>query len=167
MGNKVDYRSKNKSKLIKYLKVVGIIVLAVTIGYILIQSIIRAYRTTIVPNNNTTADLHYDIDDYKTIEDILNSHGCIYISELRDSEGIKIYLKFDRDLYTDNVSNERFFDSPYGFETNISPLVGRVVIDEISKKSFLLIISESSSKVIIPSASTKALSKDLCLAETL
>ncbi len=138
MGNKVDYRSKNKSKLIKYLKVVGIIVLAVTIGYILIQSIIRAYRTTIVPNNNTTADLHYDVDEYKTLEDILNAHGCVYISELRDSEGIKIYLKFDRDLYTDNVSNERFFDN-----------LIKVIADFENYKTFELIDEEREIDILV------------------
>lgn len=110
MGNKVDYRPKDRKKLIKYLKIVGIVILVLIIAYLLVQSVIRAYRSTIVPEQST-ADLHYNVDEYESLEDILSSHGCVYISEFRTSELLTIYVRFDRDLYTGDTSNERFFEN--------------------------------------------------------
>ena len=108
MGNKVDYRPKNKKKITKYLKVAGIIIAIILIAYFLVQSILRAYRTTISPDT-TSSDLHYDLSEYKSLEDLLKAYGCVYISDVKATDFLKITVKFDRDLYTDQTSNEKYF----------------------------------------------------------
>lgn len=110
MGVKVNYNSKNNKKLKKYIKIAGIVILGIFIIYIVIQSTIRAYRET-VSQDTGTASLHYEVKDYESLKDILNAHGCSYISEDRTTELLTIYVKFDRDLYTGETSNESFFDN--------------------------------------------------------
>lgn len=108
MGNKVDYRPKNKKNITKYLKVIGIIVVIIIIAYLLIQSILRAYRSTISPDTSN-ANLHYDLNEYQSLEELLSAYGCTYISEVSTNELLKITVKFDRDLYTNQTSNEDYF----------------------------------------------------------
>ena len=108
MGNKVDYRPKKHKKIIKYLKIAGIVVVVLIIIYFFIQSFIRAYRTTITPDASSP-NLQYDLNEYNSLEELLSAYGCVYISEISTSDLLKITVKFDRDLYTDETSNENYF----------------------------------------------------------
>ena len=147
MGNKVDYRPKKNKKIIKYVKVFCIVILVIIIGYFIVQSILRAYRSTVIPNSSNV-EFHYDVEDYESLQDILNSHNCVYISETRTSNLLKVYLKFDRDVYTDNVSNERYFDNLIRVIAQFENYINFELIDE-SRDIDILVTCEDSNIVQI------------------
>ena len=145
MGNKVDYRPKNKKKITKYLKVAGIIVAIIIIAYFLIQSLLRAYRSTISPDTSKE-EIHYEVNEYDSLQDILSAHGCVYISELKTSDLLKINVKFDKGLYTDGVSNERFFDNLIKVIAEFEEYTSFELIDE-SRDIDILVTCENNSIV--------------------
>ncbi len=145
MGNKVDYRPKNKKKITKYLKVAGIIVAIIIIAYFLIQSLLRAYRSTISPDTSKE-EIRYEVNEYDSLQDILSAHGCVYISELKTSDLLKINVKFDKGLYTDGVSNERFFDNLIKVIAEFEEYTSFELIDE-SRDIDILVTCENNSIV--------------------
>lgn len=132
MGNKVDYRPKDQKKAIKYLKIVVIIIMIIIVVYFLVQSIIRAYRTTISPNEQN-ADLHYDLNEYEDLQELLSSYGCVYISEVNTTDLLTIHVRFDRDLYTDEMSNESYFNSIINVVAEYENYKNFELIDEVRK----------------------------------
>ena len=108
MGKKVDYRPKKK--LNKKIKIVLIIIVVILALYILVQSFIRAYKIEVDDGSSTTS-LKYNVDEYESLEELLNAHKCVYISATETSDLLTVYLIFDRELYTDDESNENYFTS--------------------------------------------------------
>ena len=66
----------------------------------------------------------------KTIQEIIEAHGSIYIRE----EIRKIYVEFSKDLYGDNGENNKGY-----FENIINDLIG---LEELSQRTFSLIDEE-------------------------
>ena len=147
MGNKVDYRPKKNKKIIKYLKIAGIVIVALIIVYFLIQSILRAYRTTITPDSSNS-NLHYDLNEYDSLEELLSAYGCVYISEVSTSDLLKITVKFDRDLYTDETSNENYFLAIINVVAEYENYKNFELIDE-SRNIDIVVTCENSSIVQI------------------
>ena len=147
MGKKIDYRPKNQKNIIKYLKIFGIVILVIIIVYILIQSILRTYRS-ISSSDNSNSDLYYDLDDYSSLEKLLSAYDCVYISELRTSELLQIYVKFDRDLFTDDESNENYFMAIINVVAEYENYINFELIDE-SRDIDILVTCEDSSIVQI------------------
>lgn len=143
MGNKVDYRPKNNKKITKYLKIAGIIILVIIVVYFIVESIIRAYRSTISPDEQST-DLHYNLDEYEDLQELLSSYGCVYISEVNTTDLITIHVRFDRDLYTDERSNESYFNSIINVVAEYENYKNFELIDEVREIEISVMCENSS-----------------------
>lgn len=108
MGKKVNFNSKNNKKNTNKLKIIGIVLIAILIVYILVQSLIKTYKN--LPKNNTeTKKLYYDVNKYSSLADVLSGYEAKLI-QTDDSEDIlKIYISFSRNLYTNEKSNKAYF----------------------------------------------------------
>ena len=147
MGNKVDYRPKKNKKVIKYLKIFGIVIVSLIIIYFIIQSFLRAYRATITPDSSNS-NLHYNINEYDSLEELLSAYGCVYISEISTSDLIKITVKFDRDLYTNETSNENYFMAIVNVVAKYENYKSFELVDE-SRNIDIVVTCENSSMVQI------------------
>ena len=147
MGNKVDYRPKKNKKVIKYLKIFGIVIVSLIIIYFIIQSFLRAYRATISPDSSNS-NLHYNINEYDSLEELLSAYGCVYISEISTSDLIKITVKFDRDLYTNETSNENYFMAIVNVVAEYEDYKSFELVDE-SRNIDIVVTCENSSMVQI------------------
>ena len=147
MGNKVDYRPKKNKKVIKYLKIFGIVIVSLIIIYFIIQSFLRAYRATITPDSSNS-NLHYNINEYDSLEELLSAYGCVYISEISTSDLIKITVKFDRDLYTNETSNENYFMAIVNVVAEYEDYKSFELVDE-SRNIDIVVTCENSSMVQI------------------
>jgi len=108
MSQKIDFSDKSKKMKKNKIKLVIIIIVVILILYILIQSIIRAYKS--LPSTVQETDkFYYSVSEFGSLEEILNRYGCAYIRTDESSDIKKIYLTFDRDLYTGKQSNENHF----------------------------------------------------------
>ena len=108
MGQRVDYRPKKK--LNKKVKIALIILAVIIVLYFVARSAIRAYKIEI-EDETSTSTFKYDVSEYESLEELLNGYECKYISETRTSSLLKVYVVFGRDLYTDDESNENYFNS--------------------------------------------------------
>ncbi len=105
MGKKVDYRTNSKNR--KILKVVLVVLFLIIVSYLLIRSIINAYKS--LPKNvDASKSMHFNVSDYNSLEELLSNYNCSFVKKV-DSNIIKIYVMFDRSLYTDSKSNEDYF----------------------------------------------------------
>lgn len=104
MGEKVNF-NKSKGKKINF-KLIIIIFIIVLVLYILIYGIIKAFKNVDGKNNNVQK---FRVSEYDSLEQLLDYYSCIYIREKTEDDVFKIYVSFDRDLYTGNKSNEGHF----------------------------------------------------------
>lgn len=110
MSDKVDFSKKktNNNKKNKKVKILVIAVISVLVIYILIQSIIRAYKSLPKPVPEDKK-IRYSVSEYDSLEEILARFNCKLISKEETNELLKVYLSFNVGLYTNNQSNESYF----------------------------------------------------------
>lgn len=107
MRDKINYEQKNK--LNKKFKIVLIVIFVMLVVYLIVQSIIRTYRSLAPQSSPNQKATYYSVSDYNTLKQLLNNYKCSYISERTNNGILIINVKFDRDLYTDKKSNEKYF----------------------------------------------------------
>lgn len=106
MGIKVNYNKKKNSKL----KIAGFAILGLFIALILVKSFNNMKDSLPSPNNSNNNSIVYkQIEDIETIEDLIKSYSCKFISSENIDNVEKIYLTFDVGLYSGNNSNETHF----------------------------------------------------------
>ena len=107
MSDKVDFSKKKKGNN-KKIKILGIALISVLVIYILIQSIIRAYKSMPekVPEQSK---IHYSTSQYKTLAELLKSFECELINKEEIDNILKLTVNFNMDLYTKGKSNENYF----------------------------------------------------------
>lgn len=105
MGERVNFNKSNRKKVNK--KYIGMILLAIIIIIFLVYGFIMAYKN--VKNNNVTATLKFQVEDYNSLEELLYKYNCIYLRESEEDGLVKIYVNFDRNLYSNGKSNENRF----------------------------------------------------------
>lgn len=109
MGEKVNFNSKKNKKNINKLKIIGIVLIAILIIYILVQSLIKTFKS--FPKNNVELkESYYKVSDYGSLEEILKNYECKLVSKDETNGVLTAYLTFKVDLYTGNTSNERYFN---------------------------------------------------------
>lgn len=87
------------------------------------------------------------IEDFKNVKEVLEYLGCTYIrtENLKDEEyDQKIYLKFNKDLYENQVSNERFFNNLVQMVAKVSKYKS-IILTDSEKKIEIKIKCNSSS----------------------
>lgn len=104
MGERVNF-NKSKGKKINF-KLILIILIVIFVLYILIYGIIKALKKVEDKNNNVQ---RFRVSEYDSLEQLLDYYSCVYIREKTEDDILKIYVSFDRDLYTGNKSNEGHF----------------------------------------------------------
>ena len=106
MGTKVNYNKKKTNKL----KIVGIAILSLIVLMALIKSVknVKNELPSLIDSNNE-ALIYKKMDEIETIEDLIESYNCKFISSENVDNVEKIYLTSDVDLYTGNNSNEEHF----------------------------------------------------------
>lgn len=107
MGEKVNYNPDNK-KNNKKIKLSLIIIAVLIVVYIIIQSVIAAYKSIPNETQNNKASYQY-VKDYNSLEEIFNHFNCRLISKEETEDILKVYVRFDVDLYTGEHSNENHF----------------------------------------------------------
>lgn len=107
MRDQINYGQKKKMN--KKLKIVLIVMLVMILAYLIIQSIIRTYRSLAPQKSSDGKVAYHSVGSYNSLKQLLNNYGCSYISEKTVDGILIINVKFDRDLYTDKKSNEKYF----------------------------------------------------------
>ena len=108
MGNKINF-NPNAKKTNRSLKIAMIIIIALIIVYIVVKSIINVYVSINQVPQESNNGLKYNVNEYDSLSQLLNAHGCTLINRVENSDKIQIYLNFKYDLYTGEKSNENFF----------------------------------------------------------
>ena len=137
----------NKIKELGIKKVLlRILIIIIIIIVIFIYSIIekKLFKRE-VENNNYTS-----VKEFESVREVAVYLGCDYIKEeeLKDQDYSKrIYLKFNKGLYSGNVSNEEFFQKLAIYTANVLDFSNFIFIDE-SQNITIEVICDKEEKVV-------------------
>ncbi len=107
MGQRANFnRSKRKFKLNKN---IIIAIIAIIIVFFLIYGFIIAYKNVTSGKTQIKAETKFAVDEYESLADLLYQYDCTYIREEQVDGILKIYVSFDRNLYSGTESNEARF----------------------------------------------------------
>lgn len=110
MGNRVNFnRKSNNSKSNKKMLIFIVISIMVVILALLVKSYIVFYKVRNSSNGNTNV-LHYNIREYDSLDELLYGYETEYIRIDNSSDITKIYVLFNKDLYSGNKSNQKHFE---------------------------------------------------------
>jgi len=110
-------RIKDKKKFIRAVSIIAAILLIIIIA-------------VAIKNANKKYD---DIGDFKDVKEVLEYLGCTYIRKTNAKEenyDKKIFVKFNKDLYENEKSNERFFSNLVQMVTAVNKYKSIILIDE-------------------------------------
>ena len=111
MGLKLNFSKKKDNKKIA-------LVLKLVLGLIVAYFVAKGLKNAINEikkdkgsDSNVVAELQYNIKAYNSLESLLLSHNCKFISQENYNKINKIMVSFPFNLYTDDISNEHYFYS--------------------------------------------------------
>lgn len=141
-----DILNKIKELGIKKVLLRILIIIIIIIIVIFIYSIIekKLFKRE-VENNNYTS-----VKEFESVREVAVYLGCDYIKEeeLKDQDySKKIYLKFNKGLYSGNVSNEEFFQKLAIYTANVLDFSNFIFIDE-SQNITIEVICDKEEKVV-------------------
>lgn len=106
MGQRVNFSKSKKNKINK--KIIAIIAIILIVCF-LIYGFLVAYKNVTSQESHHKTSAKFNIDEYQTLADLLYQYDCTYIREENVDGILKIYVSFDRNLYTGTESNEARF----------------------------------------------------------
>ena len=111
MGQKANFNVKNKK--IELLKKVGIAILVAIILYATIKAIdsVKTDLKNAKQTNNSELASYNTESGYNSLEELLSKYNAEFVRIEETRDFTKIYLKFKYDLFTDETSNESYFNN--------------------------------------------------------
>ena len=111
MGQKANFNVKNKK--IELLKKVGIAILVAIILYATIKAIdsVKTDLKNAKQTNNGELASYNTESGYNSLEELLSKYNAEFVRIEETRDFTKIYLKFKYDLFTDEISNESYFNN--------------------------------------------------------
>lgn len=107
MGQRVNFNKTGKK--FGFSKNIIIAAVAIIILIFLIYGFTVAYKNVTTEKPKIDTETKFYVDDYNTLADLLYQYDCTYLSEETIDGITKIYVSFDRNLYTSTTSNEARF----------------------------------------------------------
>lgn len=108
MSKKINYNTKkNKNNGSK--TIIGIITLiSILLCVYLIYSVIKRYNKEYNTPQNNIQSANYN-DSYSSIDDLLKEYNIQLLNHTDSTEKMMLYVRFDRDLFEGEKSNQKFF----------------------------------------------------------
>ncbi len=106
MRQRVSFNKKNNIINKKIIIIVAVVVVGFILG-ITIKKYLDIYKVNI--NSNNEVALNYDVKSYNSLADLLYSYDTELVRLDESGEVTKIYVSFDRNLYSSDKSNENHF----------------------------------------------------------
>ena len=119
MNNYIKKIKKEINKIgIKKILVIGVSIIVVLVLLNVISKLIekKLYENKIKDNQ------YESVSDFKTVREVLVYMGCDYIKETGSKDknySRDIYLKFNKDLYDNDESNQQFFENLIIYTANV------------------------------------------------
>ncbi len=133
MGQKVNF-NKKKNNSLKLIMIIIIVLLILLYLIKVVKDNIHSTHEDTSPKIDNT--IHYDINDYNSIEALLASHNCKVNSKSETSDLLKLDVSFGENLYDGETSNERYFNT-----------ICNLVAEYIKYKNFSLVDNSKKIKI--------------------
>lgn len=144
MGVKYNYNQKSTEKRRKRLILIIIII-------IIILLTLACWRKFINMKNSSEDKVYLETSDFTSAKEILEYYGNKYYKEekLKNSTySFIIYTSFKYDLYTDNESNEKFFNQMVNLIAEVTEYKDFILVDESKNIKIKVVCKEQEIKII-------------------
>ena len=144
MGVKYNYNQKSTEKRRKRLILIIIII-------IIILLTLACWRKFINMKNSSEDKVYLETSDFTSAKEILEYYGNKYYKEekLKNSTySFIIYTSFKYDLYTDNESNEKFFNQMVNLIAEVTEYKDFILVDESKNINIKVVCKEQEIKII-------------------